>query len=272
MSAKHTPGPWEAVSERLHGTSSVAGRSPEVVKVGRKIAKVQRSLDASIKGGRCEEAEANARLIAAAPELLDALQRVVAQLRKRECSIADCKAPRRGRRGPVESKGRSMSAASVSPEVLREWFVYEAETGLIYWKASPSIAVSAGDEAGTAGTRGYRVVRLRGSRLRVHRVIWALHTGAWPKHTIDHIDGDNENNRITNLRDVENRVNAQNKRRARKDNQTGVLGVTKNRSKYRAVVCLNGRNHCAGIFDTIEEARAAYVEAKRRLHHEGNTL
>lgn len=76
----HTPGPWRALPEVLTGgIHHVGGRSPIVMKEGRKIACVSRSLDARIKDGPCKEAEANARLIAAAPDLLAALKLVVEQ-------------------------------------------------------------------------------------------------------------------------------------------------------------------------------------------------
>jgi hypothetical protein len=61
MNAKHTPGPWEVdrfywtIQRRMFGPDE-----PEVEVIGR------------LTNG--EEAEANARLIAAAPELLKALQ------------------------------------------------------------------------------------------------------------------------------------------------------------------------------------------------------
>lgn len=72
--SKHTPGPWVADINRGYGfpfrptpnipiNPVVMGRA-----VNRSIAKVPRGY---------EEAEANARLIAAAPELLEALQLIV---------------------------------------------------------------------------------------------------------------------------------------------------------------------------------------------------
>jgi hypothetical protein len=79
---EHTPGPWEYRPEQLHeGRSHVAGRGPGVVKGDKRLARVERvSLDARIKGNRDEEAEANARLIGAAPELLGALDEARMQI------------------------------------------------------------------------------------------------------------------------------------------------------------------------------------------------
>ena len=66
MSA-HTPGPWQAKPEMLSRDFHIAGRSPTVVKGDNEIASVARPPRSG--AGRSEEAEANAHLIAAAPEL-----------------------------------------------------------------------------------------------------------------------------------------------------------------------------------------------------------
>lgn len=66
----HTPGPWEAMPEVLLKGCHVGGRSPAVRSTDRKIADVYRVSNKD--HGRNEQCEANARLIAAAPDLLDA--------------------------------------------------------------------------------------------------------------------------------------------------------------------------------------------------------
>jgi hypothetical protein len=72
-----TPGPWRAEPEKLlHDDRHVAGRCPRVYRHEQRIADVLRTLNARIKDGRDPEAEANARLIAAAPTMLKALQDV----------------------------------------------------------------------------------------------------------------------------------------------------------------------------------------------------
>ena len=61
MEAKHTPGPWKATARRV--------TAPET--------EGRLALDVQINGGNREDNKANARLIAAAPDLLVALQGVV---------------------------------------------------------------------------------------------------------------------------------------------------------------------------------------------------
>ena len=69
MNAKHTPGPWEAVGNLV--------RSPMVQPQGlSKGVQIAECRDAYFLS-HTEESKANARLIAAAPELLEALQEMV---------------------------------------------------------------------------------------------------------------------------------------------------------------------------------------------------
>ncbi len=75
MSAKHTPGPWHTVNSG----SAVVGN----------IAEIEKSFVASVYGrdggvdDRCPTLQANARLIAAAPELLREAEWCVALLKSR---------------------------------------------------------------------------------------------------------------------------------------------------------------------------------------------
>ena len=75
-----TPGPWIAHTEILTpGGLHVAGRSPSVRKDSHIVAGVGRFLDERLDHAKCPEAEANARLIAAAPDLYAALDGLVAE-------------------------------------------------------------------------------------------------------------------------------------------------------------------------------------------------
>src|ERR1700756_5511802 len=66
-----TPGPWIAHTEILTPVGlHVAGRSPSVRKNSHIVAVVGRFLDERLNHAKCPEAEANARLIAAAPSCM----------------------------------------------------------------------------------------------------------------------------------------------------------------------------------------------------------
>lgn len=105
---------------------------------------------------------------------------------------------------------------------------------------------------------GYLHGDIFGVKFLAHRVVWALHTGNWPVHTIDHIDGDKQNNRPMNLRDVPHKTNCRNQR-VRINNTTGHAGVAfdKARNKFAATVTVDFKTKRIGRFKTLEEALSA---------------
>jgi hypothetical protein len=148
-------------------------------------------------------------------------------------------------------------------------FLYNPITGRLTWKSCRATNVIPGDEAGcefNSGTKRYRVVNI-GKRLHLaHRLIWSLVNGSIEDaDIIDHIDGDGLNNRIANLRLVSKRTNALNGG-ARRDNTSGVRGVTFDRSrmKWAAFGTDMGRRVHLGRFVTIEEARDARANWDRQ--------
>ena len=143
---------------------------------------------------------------------------------------------------------------------------YDPYTGAFTWAVSPGRRVRAGTPAGTESD-GYRQVCYGGKVYKAHRLAWFLVYGAWPSEQVDHRNGVRDDNRIANLRAVGFEGNAQNIRVAYKNNVTsGMLGVTRRRKKWEAAIMCRGVKHYLGVFATPEDAHAAYVEAKRKLH------
>lgn len=158
----------------------------------------------------------------------------------------------------------------LTAERAREALAYDPLTGDFLWRTRPKRWA----HKSSAGYvhHGYLSIMVDQVSYMAHRLAWLIVTGDWPKHFIDHIDGNGLNNRFNNLRDVPLRVNNQN-RRGIKRGKAGPQGVyvPKDGRRPRAQVVVDGRAVYLGTFDTPEEAHAAYVEAKRRLH-EGCTL
>lgn len=120
-----------------------------------------------------------------------------------------------------------------------------------------------GREAGWLGNNGYRSLSVGNQKYLTHRYIWFMMKGEWPKGVLDHIDGDKLNNRIENLRDTNQVINGHNRRKCNRDNKTtGTLGVHKHQSKYRSQITINNKIISIGVFNTIEEANAAYLSYK----------
>jgi hypothetical protein len=168
---------------------------------------------------------------------------------------------------------RPRQTKEVTQEVLRHWFAYDPETGA-FTRARNSFGnkCKAGDLAGNIAGEGYWAVTFYDRRYLVHRLIWMFVHGAWPDGMIDHINGVRSDNRLCNLRVVKSASeNGQNMRKARSDNRSGYLGVKQRNNRFTALIKTNGKRINLGSFDTPQEAHAAYVAAKRRLH-EGCTL
>jgi len=138
---------------------------------------------------------------------------------------------------------------------------YEPETGVFRWAVSAR-GITAGKIAGSVTSYGYQQIKLGRRAYRAHRLAWFLTHGVWPDGEIDHIDGDPLNNRLSNLRVVDRAGNSQNRR---------ALGATWNcqHRRWQSKIQANKIRHHLGYFDTPEEARAAYLKAKKRLHISG---
>lgn len=144
-------------------------------------------------------------------------------------------------------------------------FTYDATEGVLRY-ASDRGNMKTGDEAGYTDAYGYRRVYISGKNYAVHRLVWELVHGVSPTKPLDHIDGNKQNNRISNLREVTPMENSQNRVNARKDSSSGVLGVGFHQGKWRARIRVNKKRIELGSFDSLEDAAAAYQNAKKIFH------
>ncbi len=160
----------------------------------------------------------------------------------------------------------------VTYERIREVLDYDPETGILVWKVSPDrrpqwIGEFAGKVAGYLNRAGYITVSIDDHPQLAHRMIWLWMTGALPKVTIDHSNGIRSDNRWCNIREATRSENSHNGRLPL-DNTSGYVGVSFHKSygKYRAQIMAKGKRYWLGAFDTPEEAYAAYLAAKTKLH------
>jgi hypothetical protein len=153
----------------------------------------------------------------------------------------------------------------ITKEAISERLAYDQETGLFTWKVC-RYASNIGKITNSQDASGYVQIRVRGTTCKAHRLAWLMVHGKMPKGQIDHINGIRNDNRIANLREVNNAINCQNKRSPLPSNKLGVLGVRYHRGAYTASIQLNKKQHHLGRFKTLDEASAAYINAKRRLH------
>ncbi len=162
---------------------------------------------------------------------------------------------------------------------VRELLRYDPKTGVFTWRTDRvcgrgRVSVRSGSVAGTQRPNGYRLININGTPILEHRLAWLYHFGEWPRHHIDHINGNPSDNRIANLRDVPRQVNMQNMRHAMSGKKHGsMLGTAwhEGTGKWRALIKIDARQCSLGYFDTEAQAHEAYVVAKRR-YHEGCTI
>lgn len=149
---------------------------------------------------------------------------------------------------------------------LRTVVFYDAETGVFTRRIVTGKTGKVGDIIGHTNKANRVEASIDGKIYLAHRLAWLYVTGKWPLQEIDHIDGNPTNNRISNLRDISRVWNAQNQRKARADNMTGVLGVSKHHRKWQANITVDGKIIFLGSFPSEKLAGEAYVNAKRVLH------
>lgn len=150
---------------------------------------------------------------------------------------------------------------------LKELLDYDEHTGIFTWIVSRG-KCKAGSVAGIIHPSGYILIGVCWKKYLAHRLAWAFAFGEFPSKDLDHKDGNRSNNAISNLREATRSENKQNMHIARIGNSTGLLGASydKQKNKYRAQICVNGKRKYIGLFETAKEAHAAYLSAKRYMH------
>ena len=159
-----------------------------------------------------------------------------------------------------------MASEPITHDRLVERMEYIADSGELRYRDTNR-------RAGSVDRRDGRIrVRIDGARIHIGRLCWFYAHKTWPTGVIDHINGDPQDNRLANLRDIPQLLNAQNRRRACRNSKVGLLGVSPaSATTYRIGVHFMGRDIKVGPFHDATEAHQFYLELKRRLH-DGCTL
>jgi len=112
---------------------------------------------------------------------------------------------------------------------------------------------------------GYAYTTIGGKRYALHRLL----IGADEGYDVDHISGDNSDNRKSNLRICHHAENQRN-RKLTSTNQIGYKGVNipNGRKRFVAQVRLNDKTIYLGSYETAKEAAAAYDRAAVLYHGE----
>lgn len=148
---------------------------------------------------------------------------------------------------------------------LKYLLSYSPETGIFTWKVSHPRAKE-GSPAGATDLYGYVVVRLDGVLYKAHRLAWFYVKGEWPTKNLDHINQIKGDNRIANLRCVDQSTNMHNAK-IKSTNKSGYAGVCwrQDRHKWCARIKIGYKSIFLGNFDRKDEAIQARQKAEKRL-------
>lgn len=165
-----------------------------------------------------------------------------------------------------------------SQEELLSLLRYEPETGKLFWRERSEAMFDvkwqhktwnsrwSGKEAFTSLGDGYKRGSLFGQFVFAHRIIWKMVYGEDPGGQIDHLNGDRADNRLQNLRVVDDAGNRKNQS-IPKDNTSGRIGVHWHRAakKWAAGIFSNGKSVHLGVFADFDDAVRARTAAEREF-------
>ena len=149
-------------------------------------------------------------------------------------------------------------------------FLFDYKDGKLFWKnkSHPRSHAHVGSEAGGSAHHGYKSISIDGKRHYLHRIVFLYHHGYFPE-VIDHIDNNQENNQIENLRAVSHSENMRNSR-IKANNKLGVKNVTfdDKACKYRVQIRSSNKQLYIGSYEDLEFAEFVAIEARNKYHNE----
>jgi hypothetical protein len=165
----------------------------------------------------------------------------------------------------IKPRNRNLRRDDIALERLQELLAYEPETGLFRWRVDKNRG-RAGAVAGTilSPKRPYLIIGVDDRRFLAHRLAWFYMTGKWPESGIDHVNGEQSDNRWANLREATQSQNSGNGR-AKSTNTSGFKGVFPKDGKWVASIMVDGDRIWLGRWNTAEDAAQVYRIAAKRF-------
>lgn len=149
---------------------------------------------------------------------------------------------------------------------LREVLSYDASTGVFIWKAHPHRRVN--NTVAGSMTRGYIQIRVDRVRYFAHRLAWLYVHGSFPGQFLDHINLKKDDNRISNLREVNKSQNGMNTLAKIGASRFKGVDFNKRQKSYRAKIRNDGKSVFLGHYKREVEAAFRYDMASIAMHGE----
>jgi len=167
---------------------------------------------------------------------------------------------------------------AITQKYLREAFTYI--DGELYWNERPIShfenawfmrvfnSRQAGKLAGHKSKDGYTKIKVQEKIYRMHRLVFTYHFGYEPT-VIDHIDGNQRNNRIENLRECTTRQNSWNlKKKHGSVCKSGHRNVYVKAGKYQVSIGKDTKTYYFGTFERLEDAVDMAKQMRQTLYGE----
>jgi hypothetical protein len=167
-----------------------------------------------------------------------------------------------------------MKTNNLSKEEYEKLFDVCFETGILRRKIVVSNRVHLRDVVGSKDRCGYLRVNVNKKPQLVHRIIMIMAGMDINGKQTDHINHIRDDNRLENLRAVDQYENSKNQT-LKKTNKSGVVGVSwkKQRNKWTANIQVNKKQYYLGMFLNKEEAITARQDANIKYgFHENHGL
>ncbi len=148
---------------------------------------------------------------------------------------------------------------------LKELFFYDQDTGL-FTRIKSVKGNAAGTLSNCKNVKGYVQIMIDYKNYTAHRLAWLYINGRWPHEQIDHINRLKDDNRIANLKEVNNSENQLNID-VRKHNTSGFTGVVKNSktNKWVAQIIRNKKRYHLGSYNFAHDAAEAVAKKDAEL-------
>lgn len=148
----------------------------------------------------------------------------------------------------------------ITQDRLKEVLQYNAETGEFIWKVQLNARGTVGSQAGTKSKRYRKRIRVDGVQYFAYKLAWLYVHGQWPTE-IDHINRDDTDDRIANLRVASRSENNFNRRDPVPGKQAGITWFAQTK-RWRARIKVNRKEIALGYFVDIADAIAAREAAE----------
>jgi len=158
----------------------------------------------------------------------------------------------------------------ITQEELKHLLTYDNATGEFKWKRKGyryrNLPMRKAGYKRLCNTswKSYVWIKINGKDYSGHSLSWLYNYGCYPKHCVDHINGNGLDNRIENLRDVNHADNMKNKRVYR-TNLSGISGVrfSSFHKKWLVDISSESKRIYLGIFDNLLDAVCVRKKAEK---------